>query len=80
MQEFNTTKEALQYIKENIDYKDVDEMVEIRKKPDANKFVVANLDVCSFLHRKGYKEVMNSTEIYRVLEGDKDFSDVVTEV
>lgn len=76
---FSDMKEAIEHARKHYDCSTADKACFIMSSP-AKKFVVAPLDLCSYLHRKGYKEVIGTFDLADVLAGKEKFTDDISEV
>lgn len=79
LRQFDTVEDAIEHAREHLDCSTPDKACFIMKTPDRKKLVVAPLDICSYLHNKGYKEVIGKFELYDVLQGNAKFTDTIEE-
>lgn len=79
LQQFETVEDAIEHARKHLDCSTPDKACFIMKTPDKKKLVVAPLDICSYLHNKGYKEVIGKFRLYNVLQGEEEFTDTIEE-
>lgn len=76
LQRFDTVKDAIEYAREHMDCSTAEKACCILKDTK-KKFVAAQLQLCSFLHRKGYKEILGPFDISAVIRGEVKLEDVL---
>lgn len=79
LQRFDTVEDAIEYAREHMDCSTAKKACYILKDTK-KKFVAAPLQLCSFLHMKGYKEILGPFDISDVIRGEVKLEDVLYDV
>lgn len=79
LQRFDTVEDAIEHASKNMDCSTAKKACYILKDTK-KKFVAAPLQLCSFLHMKGYKEILGPFDISDVIRGEVKLEDVLYDV